>query len=160
MTTPANPSGGSADDQTASGDKPTVYFLCNTNCGKSQMAEGLMRLRAGESVNALSAGITPGDEVNAESAESLARLGADMSGGTPTAIDPAILRAADRVIVVGGADVRPVEGMAATIERWEVDEPSKRGIRGDERMDLIRDDIDARVRELTAELSDDNPTDN
>lgn len=133
-------------------ERPTVYFLCNTNSGKSQMAEGLMRFRAGDAVKVLSAGITPGKAVNDESAASLARLGADMAAGEPTAIDPEILRTADRVIVVGGADVRPVDGMTADIERWDVDEPSKRGIRGDERMDLIRDDIDARVRALTEEL--------
>lgn len=133
-------------------ERPTVYFLCNTNSGKSQMAEGLMRFRAGDAVEVLSAGITPGEDVNGESAASLARLGADMSAGKPTAIDPEVLRTADRVIVVGGADVRPVEGMKADIERWDVDEPAKRGIGGDERMDLIRDDIDARVRGLADEL--------
>ena len=133
-------------------ERPTVYFLCNTNSGKSQMAEGLLRLRAGDAVEVLSAGITPGEHVNVESAASLARIGADIAAGEPNAIDPEVLRTADRVIVVGGADVRPVPGMTADIERWDVDEPAERGIRGDERMDLIRDDIDARVRALTAEL--------
>jgi len=35
-----------------------------------------------------------------------------------------------------------------------VDEPSERGIDGIERLVLIRDDIDARVRALLAELAD------
>ena len=42
--------------------------------------------------------------------------------------------------------------MTATIERWDTDEPSLRGIEGDERMDLIRDDIQTRVEALADEL--------
>lgn len=39
-----------------------------------------------------------------------------------------------------------------TLERWRTDEPSTRGIEGAERMRLIRDDIDARVRQLIEEM--------
>ena len=35
---------------------------------------------------------------------------------------------------------------------WDTDEPSERGIDGIERMRLVRDDIDARVQALLAEL--------
>ena len=62
-------------------------------------------------------------------------------------------RGADRVVILGGdAQVEPVPGMKASIERWDTDEPSLRGIEGDERMDLIRDDIRARVEALASEL--------
>ncbi|WP_295624287.1 low molecular weight phosphatase family protein [uncultured Corynebacterium sp.] len=135
--------------------EPTVYFLCNTNGGKSQMAEALLRLRAGEAgrdVSVLSAGRTPADRVNAESAASVAGVGADMADATPTAIDDDVMRRADRVIVVGGAEIPVVDGMRAQLERWDVDEPNLRGIDGEQRMDLIRDDIDARVRKLLDEL--------
>ena len=76
-----------------------------------------------------------------------------MDAATSKPIDPDLLRTADRVIVLGrDAQVEPVGGMTATIERWDTDEPSLRGIEGDERMDLIRDDIDARVGALASEL--------
>ena len=39
-----------------------------------------------------------------------------------------------------------------TLERWLTDEPSLRGIEGMQRMRLVRDDIDARVRSLIDEL--------
>lgn len=42
-----------------------------------------------------------------------------------------------------------------TLERWVTDEPSERGIEGMERMRLVRDDIDARVRALITELKGD-----
>ena len=50
------------------------------------------------------------------------------------------------------ADAGIDETSLRAVERWDTDEPSLRGIEGSERMDLIRDDIDARVRGLLAEL--------
>ena len=136
-------------------DKPTVLFVCVRNGGKSQMAAALMRLHAGDAVEVHSAGTRPGSAINALSAESVAELGADMSGETPRAIDPDLLRQVDRVVVLGGeAKVEPVDGMAGTIEVWHTDEPSERGIEGMERMRLVRDDIDQRVRTLQRNLLD------
>ena len=134
---------------------PTVLFVCVKNGGKSQMAAALMRLHAGDAVEVHSAGTRPGSAINALSAESVAELGADMSGETPRAIDPDLLRQVDRVVVLGGeAKVEPVDGMAGTIEVWHTDEPSERGIEGMERMRLVRDDIDQRVRTLQRNLLD------
>ena len=39
------------------------------------------------------------------------------------------------------------------LRNWDTDEPSERGIDGIERMRLVRDDIDNRVRALLAELA-------
>ena len=136
--------------------QPTVLFVCVSNAGKSQMAEVLLRRHVGDAVAIHSAGTKPKAPevgVNAESAASVARLGASMADATPKGIDLDLLRAADRVVVLGAdAQVEPVDGMRAAVERWETDEPSTRGIEGAERMDLIRDDIDARVRALASEL--------
>lgn len=60
--------------------------------------------------------------------------------GTPTLIDESLASSVDHVIVVGDADY---DGVA---ERWEIEDPSLRGMEGEERMDALRDDIDARVR--------------
>ena len=134
-------------------DRPTVLFVCVSNGGKSQMAEALMRAHVGDSASIYSAGTAPKGKINAESAASVARAGASMDAATSKPIDPDLLRTADRVIVLGrDAQVEPVGGMTATIERWDTDEPSLRGIEGDERMDLIRDDIQNRVEALADEL--------
>src|SRR5699024_2682542 len=89
---------------------------------------------------------------------------ADMSAETPRPIDSGVQRRVDRVVVLGDeARVEPVEPIVGTIETWATDEPSKRGIDGIERMRLVRDDIDARVRALLTEfttterLCDDHP---
>ena len=138
---------------------PSVLFVCVKNGGKSQMAAALMRLHGGEKVEIHSAGTRPGNAVNTLSADSVAELGADMSGQTPRAIDADLLRRVDRVIVLGDeAQVEPIAGMAGSIETWHTDEPSQRGIDGMERMRLVRDDIDDRVRNLLDDMLDPRPT--
>lgn len=136
---------------------PSVLFVCVKNGGKSQIAAALMRHHAGDAVEVLSAGTKPGTELNTESEAAVAELGASMAGESPKMIDPEALRRVDRVVVIGSeAVVNPVDGMQGSIETWETDEPSERGIRGMERMRLVRDDIDARVRVLLTELTDEN----
>lgn len=139
---------------THSPGKPSVLFVCVKNGGKSQMAEALMKHHVSDAVEVQSAGTSPGSKINALSAEVIAEVGADMLGGQPAAIDPELLTRVDRVVLVGDeARLDPIDGMVGTIETWHVDEPSNRGIDGIERMRLVRDDIDARVRALLAELA-------
>ncbi|MFD9669770.1 low molecular weight phosphatase family protein [Rhodococcus sp. NPDC059968] len=131
---------------------PSVLFVCVKNGGKSQMAAGLMRRVAGDAVEVYSAGTKPGNSVNALSAESLLEVGVDISGQTPTLIDPQLVRDVDLVVTLGReAHVDPVEG--TRFENWDTDEPSERGIDGIERMRLVRDDIAARVRLLADQLT-------
>ncbi|MEX5295643.1 low molecular weight phosphatase family protein [Kocuria sp. CPCC 205268] len=138
--------------------QPSVLFVCAKNGGKSQMAAALMGKHAAGAVEVHSAGTKPGSTINALSAEVVAEVGADMSTGFPKPIDPDLLRRVDRVVVLGDeAKVETVDGMAGTIETWHTDEPSERGIEGAERMRLVRDDIDARVRKLLTELTAGHP---
>lgn len=134
--------------------KPSVLFVCVKNGGKSQMAAALMRQHAGNAVDVYSAGTRPGSKLNEESRRSVERVGASFDGESPKALDADLMAQVDRVVLIGGeAQVEPVAGMRGTITRWETDEPSLRGIEGDERMDLVRDDIDARVRALRDQLT-------
>ncbi|MGN7133364.1 low molecular weight phosphatase family protein [Rhodococcoides corynebacterioides] len=130
---------------------PSVLFVCVKNGGKSQMAAGLMRAAAGDTVDVHSAGTKPGAAVNALSAEVLLEVGVDITGETPTPIDRQLLREVDLVVTLGrDARVHPEAG--TPVENWDTDEPSERGIEGIERMRLVRDDIAARVAELATRL--------
>lgn len=134
-------------------ESPSVLFVCVKNGGKSQLAAALMRHRAGDSVVVHSAGTRPGPALNQQAVASLQQVGITVEGEYPKRTDPKILETVTRVVVLGTeAVVDPVDGMEGLIETWETDEPSTRGIEGAERMQLIRDDIDARVQELLAEL--------
>ena len=130
--------------------KPSVVFICVSNGGKSQMAAALAEKHAGDTLDIQSAGTNPGTKLNQESVEAIAEVGADMSGGVPKGVDRQMLLA-DRVVVLG-ADAQLDMPEGRTFERWLTDEPSTRGIEGMERMRLVRDDIDARVQALIAEL--------
>ena len=126
---------------------PSVLFVCVKNGGKSQMAAGLMTKVAGDTVQVYSAGTKPGTAVNDLSAQALAEVGVDITGNTPTLIDPQLVRDVDLVITLGReARVDPVVG--TRFENWDTVEPSERGIDGIERMRLVRDDIAARVADL------------
>ena len=131
-------------------DTPSVLFVCVRNGGKSQMAAGLMRAQAGDRVRVHSAGTAPGEKVNALSTQALAEVGADMSGQTPTAIDPELLKHVDLVVTLGSE--AHIDGGDTEVRNWDTDEPSQRGIEGIERMRLVRDDIAARVESLLTEL--------
>ena len=130
---------------------PSVLFVCVKNGGKSQMAAGLMSKIAGDTVQVYSAGTKPGTAVNDLSAQALAEVGVDITGNTPTLIDPQLVRDVDLVVTLGReAHVDPVPG--TRFENWDTDEPSERGIDGIERMRLVRDDIAERVAELLSRM--------
>lgn len=133
-------------------NKPGVLFVCVKNGGKSQMAGGLMRHLAGDTVTVYTAGTKPGTALNAQSVESLAELGIDISGEHTKLITAEMLADVELIVTLGSeAVVDPVPGIE--IRNWDTDEPSTRGIEGIERMRLVRDDIRGRVESLDEEIS-------
>ena len=138
---------------------PSVLFVCVKNGGKSQMAAGLMRHLAGQSVDVYSAGTKPGTAINALSAQSLLEVGVDITGERPKLVDPDLVRDVDVVVTLGReAHVEPVPG--TRFENWDTDEPSERGIEGIERMRLVRDDIATRIQLLAEQLNQPVPQPN
>jgi arsenate-mycothiol transferase len=132
---------------TSEGESPTVLFVCVSNAGKSVMAQHLARQIFGARITALSAGTHAKAAINPLSASVLAELGIDASGHTPKQLDDNLIRDADRIVILGNE--AQIDHPADTpVERWDTDEPSHRGIDGIERMRLIRDDIERRVRSL------------
>ncbi|NYE95888.1 arsenate-mycothiol transferase [Psychromicrobium silvestre] len=131
---------------------PGVLFVCVKNGGKSQMAGALMRHAAGTAVRVFTAGTAPGTSLNTQSVESLTELGIDLGTEHPKPITHEVLDQVDLIITLGKeAVVDPVEGIQ--IRQWDTDEPSLRGIKGMERMRLIRDDIKTKVQQLLIELT-------
>ncbi|MBS9375933.1 Arsenate-mycothiol transferase ArsC1 [Rhodococcus sp. B50] len=128
-----------------------MLFVCAKNGGKSQMAAGLMKAAAGDTVAVHSAGTKPGTSINALAAEVLLEVGVDITGEIPRPVDPHLVRDVDLVVTLGReARLEPVAG--TRFENWDTDEPSERGIDGIERMRLVRDDIAARVADLAERL--------
>lgn len=131
---------------------PSVLFVCVKNGGKSQMAAGLMRQIAGDTVSVYSAGTKPGTAVNDLSAQALLEVGVDITAEHPKPIDYQLAREVDLVVTLGReATLDPLPG--TRVQNWDTDEPSERGIDGLERMRLVRDDIAARVQQLHTTLT-------
>lgn len=131
---------------------PSVLFVCVKNGGKSQMAAGLMRQIAGGTVEVHSAGTKPGSAVNDLSAQALLEVGVDITGEQPKIVDYKLARTVDLVVTLG-REARLDEIPGTSVQNWDTDEPSDRGIDGLERMRLVRDDIATRVKQLHETLT-------
>lgn len=133
--------------------RPSVLFICVHNAGKSQTAEAILRHLVGDQIDIYSGGTSPDERLAADAVAALAEIGIAVEGQHPKAIDDAILRTADRAVILGNqAKVEPIEGMKTCIETWPIVEPSEQGIHGPERAALIRDDIFERVQKLKSDL--------
>jgi arsenate reductase (thioredoxin) len=129
-------------------EQPEVLFVCVHNAGRSQMAAGLVKLRSEGRIHVRSAGSSPADEINPAVLEAMAELGVDMAEEFPKPLTDEVVRAADCVITMGCGDACPIYP-GKRYEDWVLDDPAGQDLAAVRR---IRDEIDARVQTLIAEL--------
>ncbi|WP_281287959.1 arsenate reductase ArsC [Pseudonocardia hierapolitana] len=137
-------------------DVPEVLFVCVHNAGRSQMAAALLDHHAEGRVHVRSAGSAPADQINPAVREVMAEIGLDLSREFPKPLTDDVVRAADVVISMGCGDACPVYPGKRYLD-WELTDPAGKTA---EEVRPIRDDIDARVRALLAELTAPTPADN
>ena len=130
-------------------EMPEVLFVCVHNAGRSQMAAGLVKLRSKGRVHVRSAGSAPGDEINPAVVEVMTEIGVDMSEEFPKPLTDEVVRAADVVITMGCGDACPIYP-GKRYEDWTLEDPDGKDVATVRR---IRDEIDARVQRLVAELT-------
>ena len=128
---------------------PEVLFVCVHNAGRSQMAAGLLHKLAGESVTVRSAGSEPAEHLNPRVVEAMTEIGIDISAEMPKPMTGNMVKAADVVITMGCGDACPIYP-GKRYEDWELEDPAGKDL---ETVRRIRDDIEARVRKLAAELT-------
>ena len=129
-------------------EAPEVLFVCVHNAGRSQMAAGLVKLRSDGRVHVRSAGSAPGDEINPAVVEAMTEIGVDMSEEFPKPLTDEVVRAADVVITMGCGDACPIYP-GKKYEDWTLEDPDGQDLAT---VRHIRDEIDARVQRLVAEL--------
>jgi arsenate reductase len=127
---------------------PSVLFVCVHNAGRSQMAAGFLQQLAGDAVAVRSAGSLPGDQVNPSAVAAMAEVGIDISGQQPKVLTTEAVQASDVVITMGCGDACPVFPGKRYLD-WSLADPAGKGV---ESVRPIRDEIEARVRGLLAEL--------
>jgi protein-tyrosine-phosphatase len=130
-------------------DRPTVLFLCVHNAGRSQMAMGFFQYYAGDRAVGWSGGSEPSSQVNPAAIAAMAEVGIDITSEFPKPWTDEIVRAADVVITMGCGDACPIFP-GKRYEDWELDDPAGLGI---EAVRPIRDEIEARVQALLADLN-------
>lgn len=129
-------------------DSPSVLFLCVHNAGRSQMAAGFLRHLAGDRVEVWSAGSEPAESVNPAAVAAMAERGIDIADQQPRRWTDETLGAADVIVTMGCGDTCPVLPGKRYLD-WELADPAGQGLDG---VRPIRDDIEARIRGLMAEL--------
>ena len=130
------------------GGRPQVLFVCVHNAGRSQMASALLDLRSGGRIDVRSAGSAPADELNPVVVAVMAELGLDLSREFPKPLTDSAVRAADVVITMVCGDACPIFS-GKRYEDWTLDDPAGQDVATVRR---IRDEIDTRVKALSAEL--------
>ncbi|MGA7689206.1 MAG: arsenate reductase ArsC [Jiangellales bacterium] len=128
--------------------RPTVLFLCVHNAGRSQMAMGFLQHYAEDRAVAWSGGSEPTTQVNPAAIEAMAEIGIDITTGFPKPWTDEIVRAADVVVTMGCGDACPIFP-AKRYEDWNLSDPAGLGV---DSVRPIRDEIEARVQALLAEL--------
>lgn len=102
-----------------------VLFLCTGNSARSQMAEALLRLIAGDSVEASSAGTHPVG-LNPMTIEVMKELGVDMTHQRSKHVQEFDGREFDYVITVcdRAKETCPVLPAASRLLHWSFDDPA------------------------------------
>lgn len=130
-------------------DVPEVLFICVHNAGRSQMAAALLNHHAQGRVHVRSAGSAPAEALNPNVIEVMAEIGLDLGDEYPKPLTDDVVAAADVVVSMGCGDACAVYPGKRYLD-WALDDPEGKSL---EAVRAIRDDLDARVRQLLAELT-------
>ena len=137
---------------TGLGAKRRVLFLCVHNSARSQMAEGLLRARAGDSFDVHSAG-NAATAVRPLAVQAMAELGIDIGGQRSKSVDEYAGQRFDYAITVcdDAKEACPYFPGAATQIHWRFDDPAAATGSEDERLAVfrrVRDEINEHIEEF------------
>ncbi|HLC34151.1 MAG TPA: arsenate reductase ArsC [Anaerolineales bacterium] len=124
--------------------KAKVLFVCIENSCRSQMAEGLARLRAADVLEPASAGSRPSGQVNPSAVEVMGEIGYDLSPHFSKSLTVIPARRYDYVITMGCGDECPFIP-ADHHEDWDIPDPKGRPL---DAFRAVRDTIEDKVRDL------------
>ncbi|MEE4276307.1 MAG: arsenate reductase ArsC [Thermoleophilia bacterium] len=132
-------------------EKANVLFLCTGNSARSQMAEALLRARAGDRFETYSAGLEP-TEVNALAIAAMSEIGIDISGQRAKGIEEYLGRRHFGYLITvcdHAAKNCPMFPGVATRLHWSLVDPAAAEGSEEERLEVFR-----RVRDELSRLID------
>ena len=125
----------------------TYLFACVHNAGRSQMAAAFFNRHADPAkARAVSAGTSPAERVHPVVVETMRERGVDVAGARPQRLTPELAAGAAVLVTMGCGDACPLVP-GARLEDWPLEDPKDRPAAEVAR---IRDDIEARVRDLVS----------
>ena len=129
--------------------KKQVLFVCVENAGRSQMAEALARLRAGDVIDPHSAGSKPSGRINPDAIAAMQEVGYDLAAHKSKSLDEIPEVEYDAVVTMGCGDACPFVRARQRFD-WKIPDPKSKSL---EEVRQIRDFIDSKVRELCEALA-------
>ena len=129
--------------------KKQVLFVCVENAGRSQMAEALARLRAGDSIDPHSAGSKPSERINPDAVTAMKEMGYDLAAHKSKSLDEIPAVEYDAVVTMGCGDACPFVRAKSRFD-WNIPDPKGKSL---EEVRQIRDTIDSKVGELYQALA-------
>ncbi|MEO8625664.1 MAG: arsenate reductase ArsC [Candidatus Limnocylindrales bacterium] len=138
--------------------RQSVLFLCVHNSARSQMAEGLLRARAGDRFEAFSAG-NEATEVRPLAIRAMAELGIDIRAHTSKTTGDLGGRRFDYAVTVcqDATEACPYYANAAHQVHWGFDDPAAATGSDDERLAVfrrVRDEIATSINEFVRAIKD------
>lgn len=134
----------------------SVLFVCTSNTLRSPMAAGLMRRRFGSAVRIDSAGVRPGEAVDAMAVYVMDELGVDLAGHRAKGLEAVQADAGEQpfdLVISLSPEAHHhalalVPALAAHVDYWPTLDPSLReGSREQRLMEYrqVRDGLDSRI---------------
>lgn len=117
-----------------------VLFLCTGNSCRSQMAEGILRAAAGDSLDVQSAGSKPAGYVHPLAIQVMKEIGIDISGHRSKPLDEFLQQKIETVITVcGNADQAcPMFPGQVNRHHWGFEDPAKAEGTDEEKLAVFR----------------------
>jgi len=106
--------------------KPTVLILCTGNSCRSHLAEGILRVSAGDFLNVVSAGSKPAGYVHPLAIKVMAEIGIDISKHTSKSMNEFLTAKVETVITVCGHADQACPMFPGQVNRhhWPFDDPA------------------------------------
>ena len=127
----------------------SILFLCVANSARSQMAEGLARVRFGPGVRVQSAGSEP-SRLNPLAVDAMQEIGVDISSHTAKSVATIEPSSVDLVITLCAEEVCPVGLAGVPRLHWPIPDPAAPGRNTIEAFRASRDELARRLAALAA----------
>ena len=127
-----------------------ILFVCVENAGRSQMAEAFFRKFAPESLNVISAGTTPSEQLNPLVVQVMNEIGIDLTNQKPKLLSNEMIAQSTKTVNMGCMDKESCPALFVNnVLDWNISDPKNKSL---DEIRKIRDQIKNEVLNLIDSL--------